>query len=229
MTRAVTPGLRINWRSDVIEANAGAAIANRLLDLLEAPALCKRKAARFRGTHASGDLLVSEEVGVAAHFSIEAGLNLGSSEEIAKGSADAGEEDHKWLLSGSEGVGHREGDAVPLCSFFPELAMAGFREPVETSAAVVLRFAPGGREPAGFFHAMEGGKERAGFHAEGAMGNLLNPPRDAQPMHLPIANRFQDQQIQRSLQQIRLILSHAPASHRLTVGNNYPLAPTECQ
>jgi len=48
---------------------------------------------------------------------------------------------------------------------------------------------------------MEGGKERAWLNDKSAAGDLLDSPRDSQPVHFAGDKRFQDQQVQSALQE----------------------------
>lgn len=112
-------------------------------------------------------------------------------------------------LGGLEGIGHCEGDLCPLPGLGSKLAMAGFGEAVELRAAVVLRFAPVGGEPACFFHAMECGEEGAGFDAEGSVGDLLDAPRDAEAVEFAGADGLEDKEIEGALEEVGLVLVHA--------------------
>ena len=84
-----------------------------------------------------------------------------------------------------------------------ELTLAGFGEGVIFCPPLVLRIAPGGLEPAGFFHAVESRKERSRFHVEGALGDLIDPVRNAEAVERLCRQGLQDQEMERTLQEIR--------------------------
>src|SRR5580704_3935076 len=91
-------------------------------------------------------------------------------------------------------------NAAPAFGFRFELLPPRLRQPVEFCAAIVFGVAPEGGDPAFLFHAMQRGKERAGFHVESAGGGKLDPARDSQTVHFASDEGLQDQQVQRSLQ-----------------------------
>src|SRR5437588_13071199 len=66
------------------------------------------------------------------------------------------------------------GDTSPAPGFGFELLPSGFGQAIVFRAAVVLGVAPEGRRPTFFLHAVEGGKERAGFDHKRATGHLLD-------------------------------------------------------
>ena len=212
------------------EGGSGAAVADGLLDLLDAAAVGEGGAAGFVGRHAGGDAFVGEEVGVSADFGVEAMLDLLFVEQVAECGAEPGSEpgsvvSFRFSLSGFEGVGHGEGDFGPLLGFRAELAAAGFREAVETGAAVVLGLAPVGGEPASFFHAMERGEQRAGFDEESAVGDLLDAAGDAEAVELARAEGFEDEEVEGSLEEVGLGGHAAP----IDLLYESAMGRTECQ
>src|SRR5215471_6044857 len=72
-----------------------------------------------------------------------------------------------------------DGDARPLVGLLPELPSAGACELVVFRAAFRVRLAPVRLQPSGLLHTMERREETAGLHPEGALRDLLDPPRDA--------------------------------------------------
>lgn len=52
---------------------------------------------------------------------------------------------------------------------------------------------------------MECRKQRARFDTKGALGELLDAARDAEPVQLAEDERFEDEQVERSLQELRLL------------------------
>ena len=56
--------------------------------------------------------------------------------------------------------------------------------------------------------------DRALVHLQRVLAHLLDPARDAVPMHRPHGiERLQHHQIERALQNLRLALPHSPSSH----------------
>jgi hypothetical protein len=103
----------------------------------------------------------------------------------------------------------RPRDAAPSLGFRFQLLQSRFRQPVIFRPAVILRLSPKRCNPPLFFHAVQGRKQRSRLHHESPARNLLDPPRNPQPMHLPRAQRFQNQQIQSPLQKARLFRAHS--------------------
>ena len=79
--------------------------------------------------------------------------------------------------------------------------MAALGEAIEFRAAVVLRFAPTGVEPAGFFHPMESGKERAGLDLKRVFRDLGDASGDPQAVHRLEGEHFKNEDIERALEQ----------------------------
>src|SRR5467141_2381499 len=91
-------------------------------------------------------------------------------------------------------------NAAPSLGFDFELLQSRLGQSVVFGAAVVLGLSPKRGNPAFFFHPVQGGKERAWLDNKSAAGDLLDPARDSQSVHLAGDKRFQDQQVQSPLQ-----------------------------
>jgi hypothetical protein len=59
-----------------------------------------------------------------------------------------------------------------------------------------------------FFHPIECGEERAWLDLKRAAGDLLHAARDAEPVQLTERERFENEQVERALQQVGLSVSH---------------------
>src|SRR6267143_1729905 len=94
-------------------------------------------------------------------------------------------------------------NAAPALGFDLELLRSSFGQAVVFCAAIIFGVSPKGGNPALFLHSMQGGKERAWLNDKRAAGDLLDPARDSQSVHLAGNKRFQDQQVQSPLQKAR--------------------------
>src|SRR5215218_6569246 len=117
-------------------------------------------------------------------------------------------EDVRESLGSLQRVGDRDGDALPLAGLGVELAASGGGEAIVLGATIVLRGAPGGAEPAGFFHAVERWEERAWLHLERAAGDLFDTSRDAEPVQLAKGERLEDQKVERALEEVGARVRH---------------------
>ncbi len=229
-----------------LEEDAHLHVAHLFLDLFDPAGREQGGAARLGGGHAGADVFVRQHVDVAVHLRVEIAFDARSAEQVAPGTrstrARARQDISPPLADLSLRIrdqavrsasADRDRDALPLLGFGLELTAAGLRQLIELRAAAVLGFTPRGAEPAGFFEAMEGGEERSRFHLERPLGDLLDPPRHAEPVQLAGRERLQDQQIERPLQQIQLTLtrirSHASRPPIDTLHEDGKPPPTECQ
>ena len=80
---------------------------------------------------------------------------------------------------------------------------------VKPSLTIVFRCSPFGTDPASPFHAVERGIERALFHFQHILGDLLNLANDRITVHGTDYQSFQNQHVQRSLEQFWFRLFHA--------------------
>src|SRR6267143_5678558 len=99
-----------------------------------------------------------------------------------------------------QGLSNSPRNAAPSLGFDFELLRSSFGQAVVFRAAVVLGLSPKRGNPTFFFHSVQGGKERAWLNNKSAAGDLLDPARDSESMHLAGDKRFQDQQVQSPLQ-----------------------------
>src|SRR5918995_3574817 len=117
------------------------------------------------------------------------------------------------------------GDALPVLGFRLELLHATRGDGVELRPAVVLRRAPGGRNPALLLQPQKRGVDGAFVEPEDLATYLLDPPGDAEPVHRSERMQgLQDHQVQRALQHFRLLRIHgvSEASNRTDVPVDYP-------
>src|SRR5579862_2674129 len=121
-------------------------------------------------------------------------------------------------LCGFEGEGDGAGDAFPLARLDLELLYAGFCEQIVLGFAVVVGRAPVGGKPTRVFETVEGGKERARPDFEGATGDLVDTTRHAEPMEFAQGECFEDQEIERALEEGGLCCGHFRGS---PVGSRY--------
>src|SRR5204863_9770531 len=95
---------------------------------------------------------------------------------------------------------YRLTNAAPSLGFDFQLLLASLGQAVVFGAAVVFGLSPKRGNPTFFFHAVQGRKERARLNHKSAAGDLLDSARDSESVHLASDQRFQDQQVQSSLQ-----------------------------
>src|SRR5262249_40139362 len=76
------------------------------------------------------------------------------------------------------------GNPAPSLGLDLELLSARLGQTVVPGTPVSFRFSPEGRNPALVLHAMKSREERARLYDKGASGDLLDPARDSQPVHL---------------------------------------------
>ncbi len=105
-------------------------------------------------------------------------------------------------LAGLQRRGHRYRDSLPLIRLGSKLPTARNREPVVFCFPIVLGLAPGWRQPAGFFHAMQRGKKRSRFHLKSALRDLFYPAGKTQAMHWFQNQSFENQEVKSALQEI---------------------------
>src|SRR5215471_13289725 len=117
------------------------------------------------------------------------------------------------LLRGSENAGDGGGHAQPGCLLVVELAAAQRGQLVELRLPPGFRRRPLRSEPSALLETMEGRIERALLDLQHVAGDLLEPLGDGVAMDRSETHHFQDQQIERALQQIGLarVVGHAKA------------------
>src|SRR5215212_1053383 len=82
------------------------------------------------------------------------------------------------------------------------------RKAVEPSAPVVFGHAPFAVDETLTLEALESEQQRPGVHAKNALAHLFNPLRDPKPVHRLEAQRFQDEHVERALDDVRRWLRH---------------------
>ena len=93
-------------------------------------------------------------------------------------------------------------DGFPLPRFGPQLPPARRGEAIILGAPVSFGLAPGRGEPPSFLHAVQRGKQRAGLHLKGAVGDLRDAAENAESMAFGKGKSLQDQKIEGALQKI---------------------------
>jgi hypothetical protein len=187
-----------------LEAGAGAVVAHRLLYLLDAAKLRKREAARLRRRHAGGDSFVRNHIHIRAQLIVKLPLNLLFPEEISQEAVDPRPEFHLFALSCFQSICHRQGHPRPFLGLDFKLVFSSFGEPIKLRATVIFRFAPEGTQPTRFFHAVKRRKQRTRLDKKCPMRRLFDAPRNAQTVQFSRAKRFENEQIERALQEICL-------------------------
>src|SRR5690606_21119269 len=91
---------------------------------------------------------------------------------------------------------------LPVHRLFSKTPFSRARQPIELRSTVVLRDSPLGSEQPPVLQTMQRGVQRALLDLQRATGNLFNPQQHAIAVQLPERNGLQDQDIQRSRQQL---------------------------
>ena len=113
----------------------------------------------------------------------------------------------------------KKNDWLARCALRPDenrdaqLALAFLCPPIVSGTPVIFRLPPDGTQPSCLFHSVKSRKERTGSDLERAVSDLLDTPGDAQSMEFAVANRLEDEQVQRSLQKICLISFQSQLSY----------------
>ena len=113
------------------------------------------------------------------------------------------------LLLCLENPRHGVGHPGPVLALFDELALAVAREPVVLGLTVVLRRVPFRIDPALLLQAMERRVERPLVDPQDVARDLLDALRDAPAVHRLERQRLQDEHVERALQEILFLTSHA--------------------
>ena len=116
---------------------------------------------------------------------------------------------HRALLIRSlENLRHRAGQPIPIRFLAGQLLAALRRQLIELRLSPVARLAPLRFEPAALLQAVQRGIERALLDLQNFLGNLPDSLGDAVPVNRTKRDNLQDQQVQCSLQEIRLFDGH---------------------
>jgi len=143
-------------------------------------------------------LFLFEKLQIGAQFGIQVLFDTIFADQIAP---EIGEATHAGLTC-VQSARDRQRDAAPLHGLDIQLAAACFGQLVVFCPPIVFRFPPGGGEPTCFLHTVEGWKQRSRFDQEGPGSDLLDAPGDSQAMHWIKGQRFENEQVERALQQV---------------------------
>lgn len=99
-------------------------------------------------------------------------------------------------------VGDGLREARPTLLFGGELFAAGSREVIITGAAIILRNAPLGGDPALLFHTMKRRVERAFFDTKDVIRNPLNVKSNPVAVHGSARERLEDKKSKSPLQDV---------------------------
>ncbi len=88
---------------------------------------------------------------------------------------------------------------------------------VDLRAPRVLGLAPFGVEPAGALEPLQRRQQRSGVDLEDAARDLLDTPRDAEAVHRLEAERLEDEQVERALNDVGVGFVHAETVSSLTM------------
>src|SRR4029079_7508430 len=91
-----------------------------------------------------------------------------------------------------------------------ELLPPRARQRIELGVPRVLCLAPLAVEPTCPLESLQRGEQRTGIHLEDAARNLLDPSRDPEAVERLQAQRLEDQHVQRPLDDVGILLLHAP-------------------
>src|SRR5262245_19066123 len=103
---------------------------------------------------------------------------------------------------------YRRHSTVPVGSLEIELFSPRASERIELRPAGVIGLAPHGIQPPNTLQPLKRREERPGVDFEDATCNLLNPAGDFEAMHLFQAERFENELVQRALDQVCIWFVH---------------------
>ncbi len=177
-------------------------ISQFFLDLFPPAELQHCMAAGFGGRHPRGDVVIHELFDVKAKL----GIKLRVERAFPK---DRFPSEHRGLLFGRlKYVPHGSGKAVPVRFLARQLLAALGRQFVKLSLPAVVGLAPLRCEPPSFFQAMQRRVQRALLHLQHFLGDLPDSLRNPVAVYRSELNNFQDQHIQRALQQVGFLDRH---------------------
>ena len=93
----------------------------------------------------------------------------------------------------------------PVRGLGVELSPSRAREAVVLRASRVGRLTPLGVEPSSALETVQRGEQRAGVDLEHAARDLLDAAGDAEPVHRLQAQRFEDEHVERALNDVGLV------------------------
>jgi hypothetical protein len=110
----------------------------------------------------------------------------------------------------------RAGDLVPPRGLHGQLRPPLGREAIVAGAAIVFGRPPERSDPAAILEPVEGGIERPVLDLQHVLGAMFDGLRDGVPVCRPECERFEDQHVERSLQQLTLNRRVPAFRHRST-------------
>ncbi len=114
---------------------------------------------------------------------------------------------HSSLSSGEDEI-DSFGDAEPMLLFRGQLFAAGRGQFVIARFAIVIGDAPLGFDPALRFQAIKRGIKRSLFNMQDVLRHLLYPIGDGEAVPRIVLERFQDQHVERAVNEVRFFLGH---------------------
>src|SRR5690349_14659414 len=98
---------------------------------------------------------------------------------------------------------------MPIFGFRGELLSPGCGQPIELGATIVSGFTPRWGDQPALLEPMQRGKKRPRQHDIGALSQVIDSPRDAEPVQLLEAERAENKEIERALQERGLTRRHS--------------------
>src|SRR5271165_1741831 len=138
-------------------------------------------AARLFLRHSALEILLYEMIEMKTKLGVERLLSGLSSQEITNGANNLVK--HVLALYRPEYASDGPRHPRPTFTFFTQLPAAQLGQRVVFGLPVVLARGPFGADPSGLFQPVQRRVERALIHLQHALGHLLDPLRNAAPMH----------------------------------------------
>lgn len=99
---------------------------------------------------------------------------------------------------------HRADKLIPTAGLMSELLATGRSEAIVAGLAIILGRAPEGGDPTAVLEAVQRRVQRSVFHLQNFRRTVLNDVRNRVAVRGPWVERLEDQQVQRSLEQVCL-------------------------
>src|SRR5436190_2225218 len=113
------------------------------------------------------------------------------------------------LRFGFQQARDRAGAPVPVRSRRLELSASRTRQRVDPGAARVFGLPPLGVDEPAAFEALQRRQQRTGIDLEDAARHLLDATRDPEAVHRLEAERLEDEQVERALNDVGVRVAHA--------------------
>ena len=182
-----------------------------------------RRVRRHARPHEIGDPHREVTFDLEVHLGVDARPSAEAEVEQASIGAGSRHDGRRVMRCGWRATGCRDrfGVAQPGGGLGAQALAAGGRELVVAGAPVVLARAPLGAEPAASFHALQRLIERAVVDAERAVRALLEPGRDGVAVHGAPAERFENEEVERALEEGQCLVGRRHSSYPVSAkGNN---------